>query len=1172
MNKQKQQISTAPQPLQNKKLPIQTIPQNPSLIPQQQKNLNPAPTAKPIPQPIVKPVSSPPKPQLPSPPKQQPALPPLKQPVLSLPKQQHPSPPKQQQSPPKQQISPKQQPIISPPKQHPSPPKQQPQNIKIITKDHVSPQLGGYKPYGGVTLIKNPINNINRINSINSVNNVNVNSINNVNVNSVNSFSNSTNNNNTNNIKSNVLNFKNNSLLTKPPDHSINNNNVNNNSNNGNNINDNDSNIDNNRITYNSILQEIDIEDFDISTSQFVCGISQDIKKEIGDSKNDEEITEKDLEEAVAHSQSFLDELNYNLRLTSKKQQDLEESFNNPQYSEFKSTSLATHTTKTTSNDSPINTKTTDTKSYVNNTKKIIHYTLPTIDKNLVSNDITECCEKIFKLPKTVGDIYKRKGLRNLYDWQKECLSSDDLLLGKNLVYSLPTSGGKTMVAEIILFRNLLIRKKKSLFIFPFVSIVTERVQAMSEFASALSFQVEGYFGCNGTMPVVPGPRMLISTIEKANIIVNQLIEDGSLLDIGCVVVDELHMIGDGDRGELLEILISKLLFMSKGEIQIVGMSATIPNIQNLKNWIRGGVYEGNFRPVPLTEYIKIGNNLYDKDNNLVKTLESPNDKESHTLELISEIIPKHSVLVFCPSKAMTFNLATSLATKFPENILQDKRDQRETLIQLLKSSNGSKIDEELKKMILAGVAYHNSDLTNDEREVIEKGFKERSLLVLCATSTLSTGVNLPARRVILRSPTMGRDLIGNRVYRQMVGRAGRAGIDDFGESILMCEPHQAEKCKKLLNSPLDPLISCIKSAQSFQKIVLDSICSGIGDSRFSILHFLSFTYYITHIKPPKGMKPYEYMEGLVKTGIETLLKEGYIQEIKFDENKKMYKNATLDLNNRPTEDSIRYEATGFGFACFRSCLNIKESKLVHAELQKAYQGSVVISEPLHMCYITTPFFNIPEVTDWNHYINLFREILKKPSKARVANVIGISEEYMIQRLNGFEATEFKEELKYKRFYIAMVLYDLVHEQQLYMAANKFKLHRGSVQTLMQQAGSFSWMVSLFCKKLGWIELEHLVNLYTQRLDKGVKSEIIPLVEINGVKQARARALWNAGFKTVKSIAVCPPDELARKVNLGKFGEGQARNIIREAGKLLEKKAEEFRAKAKEFELISNPN
>lgn len=133
----------------------------------------------------------------------------------------------------------------------------------------------------------------------------------------------------------------------------------------------------------------------------------------------------------------------------------------------------------------------------------------------------------------------------------------------------------------------------------------------------------------------------MVCTFEKANRLVSQLIEQDRLHEVGICVVDELHMLADGERGASLELLITKLLYVSKatkedvttcsqrallsqlrrrkdqatespgggsaaiGTIQIVGMSATLSNTHVLANWLGAALYQTDFRPVELSHWIK---------------------------------------------------------------------------------------------------------------------------------------------------------------------------------------------------------------------------------------------------------------------------------------------------------------------------------------------------------------------------------------------------------------------------------------------------------------------------------------------------------------------------------------------------------------------------------------
>ena len=112
-----------------------------------------------------------------------------------------------------------------------------------------------------------------------------------------------------------------------------------------------------------------------------------------------------------------------------------------------------------------------------------------------------------------------------------------------------------------MLLQALLLRQKTALLILPYVSLVEEKMEGLELFGTALGFRVDGYYGVSGRFPVPKGPGLLVCTIEKGNSVLNHLAEEGRLNELGTVVIDELHMLGDGPRGVSVEVLVSKLLF-----------------------------------------------------------------------------------------------------------------------------------------------------------------------------------------------------------------------------------------------------------------------------------------------------------------------------------------------------------------------------------------------------------------------------------------------------------------------------------------------------------------------------------------------------------------------------------------------------------------------------------
>lgn len=221
-------------------------------------------------------------------------------------------------------------------------------------------------------------------------------------------------------------------------------------------------------------------------------------------------------------------------------------------------------------------------------------------------------------------------------------------------------------------------------------------------------------------------------------------------------------------------------------------MSATLPNLKSLADWLQANLYYTDFRPVPLKEKLKCGTVFFDKHLHKVSELtvmpsEAPDDSENICQLCVETIANGHSVLIFCPTKVWCENLADKISLFFRINGCSKSAETEGThgwvlrrqlnlkkiseVIEHLKMCPAG-LDKDLHKTIAYGVAFHHAGLTLDERDIIEGSFRQGSIRVLCATSTLSSGVNLPARRVIIRSPMSFGGLMDILTYRQMIGNS----------------------------------------------------------------------------------------------------------------------------------------------------------------------------------------------------------------------------------------------------------------------------------------------------------------------------------------------------------------------------------------------------------------
>ncbi|KAL8143865.1 hypothetical protein V2J09_016897 [Rumex salicifolius] len=759
-------------------------------------------------------------------------------------------------------------------------------------------------------------------------------------------------------------------------------------------------------------------------------------------------------------------------------------------------------------------------------------------------------------VPPEVCHVYRKKGLSKLYPWQVNCLQVVGVLQRRNLVYCASTSAGKSFVAEILMLRMVITLGKMAILVLPYVSICAEKAEHLEVLLEPLGKHVRSYYGSQGGATLPKDTSVAVCTIEKANSLFNRLLEEDRLSEVGIIVIDELHMVADPHRGYLLELLLTKLRYAagegniqsSSGEssgtsssksdsargMQIVGMSATMPNVAAVAEWLHAALYQTEFRPVPLEEYIKVGSSIYNKNMEIVKTMSKIADlggkDPDHIVELCNEIVQEgNSVLVFCSSRKgceSTARHVSKYLKKFSAKVQDEQSDFVDVsaaIDSLRRSPVG--LDPTLEETLPFGVAYHHAGLTVEEREIVETCYRKGLIRVLTATSTLAAGVNLPARRVIFRQPKIGRDFIDGTRYRQMAGRAGRTGIDDKGESVLICRPEEVKRVKGLLNDSCPPLQSCLSEDKNgMTHAIMEVVACGIVQTANDIHRYVRCTLL-------NSTKPFQ---DVVKSAQDSLK---WLCHKKF-----------LEWN----EETKLYSATPLGCASFGSSLSPEESLVVMDDLSRAREGFILASD-LHIVYLVTPI-NVGIEPDWKLFYERFMEL--SAIDQTVGNRVGVLEPFLMRMAHGAPLrpadrsrdvpmglhgridslvltnnnmlSQEKSLRVCKRFYVALILSQLVQEVPVAEVCDAFKVARGMVQALQENAGRFASMVASFCERLGWHDLEGLVSKFQNRVSFGVRAEIVELTTIPYVKGSRARALYKAGLRTPQAIAEVSVKEIAK--------------------------------------------
>ncbi|PIN15386.1 DNA-directed DNA polymerase [Handroanthus impetiginosus] len=622
-------------------------------------------------------------------------------------------------------------------------------------------------------------------------------------------------------------------------------------------------------------------------------------------------------------------------------------------------------------------------------------------------------------------------------------------------------------------------------------------------------------------------------------------------------------------------------------------MSATLPNVAAIADWLQAALYETNFRPVPLEEYIKVGCTIYNKEMKIVRTIPKVSDlggkDPDHIVELCNEVVQEgHSVLIFCSSRKGCESTARHIAKYLKRFSLSPRSDQGESFdtafaIDSLQRSPAG-LDPVLEETLPCGVAYHHAGLTVEERETVEMCYRKGLVRVLTATSTLAAGVNLPARRVIFRQPRIGRDFIDGTRYRQMAGRAGRTGIDTKGESVLICKPEETKKILALLNDSCPPLYSCLSEDRNgMTHAILEVVAGGIVQTAKDIHRYVRCTLL-------NSTKPFEDVVKSAQDSLRWLCHKKFLEW---------------------SEETKLYTTTPLGRASFGSSLCPKESLIVLDDLIRAREGFVLASD-LHLVYLVTPI-NVDVEPDWELYYKRFMQLSSLDQS--VGNRVGVQEAFLMRMAHGApprtlhrlrdnaKGFQGKHDHRFgmsthgvlsddqmlrvcKRFYVALILSRLVQEVPVGEVCEGFKVARGMVQALQENAGRFASMVSVFCERLGWDDLESLVAKFQSRVSFGVRAEIVELTAIPYVKGSRARALYKAGLRTPQAIAEASISEIVKALfdssswsayasNLDQFSimfmegtaqkklhVGVAKKIKNAARKIVLEKAEEARVAA----------
>jgi len=669
-------------------------------------------------------------------------------------------------------------------------------------------------------------------------------------------------------------------------------------------------------------------------------------------------------------------------------------------------------------------------------------------------------------IPQRFRDLFKSEGIRELYPPQNLLVESK-AMAGRNTVLSTPTASGKTFAAELLMARKLS-EGKKIVYIVPLKALAYEKYLEFKKYEKlGLNVKIEMGDLDSKRYGRSPDFDVLVSTAEKCDSILRS--RPKWFMNTGMLVLDEVHLIAS-DRGPVYEILAAKFRKMFSG-IQILALSATVGNPQELSGWLDAELISSEWRPVKLTEKVAVGA-----------------DKNQKLVELVREsLVDGGQTLVFVSSRKSAESVARRLGSALSLDCGVELRDLGEKILNTLSTPT-----EQCKRLSACannGVVFHHAGVTTRQRTLIEDAFRDGLIRVIAATPTLAAGVNLPSRTVIVRDLTRysgsGMKNIPVLEYKQQVGRAGRPKYDRVGlaYSIARSESEADSVFERYVNGEIESIYSVLGVEPVLRFHVLASIASSFTRTHDSLTEFFQSTFF-------------GFQYGV--EGFSSLL-ERVLDKLEIWEFINKGVNGLLlptDLGRRVSELYIDPK-TAFNY------INLmQKAEDVDSFPSLGFLEMLCDSAEMPLLFVKRG----DEQILWNEAFEKSEQLLRELNGFDLD--YGFLERYRTARLLQLWVSEESEELIYEQFNIPPGI--------LYM--------RTSVaQWLAYSASEIARILELrrSADEMRKMEL---------RLRSGVKKELVPLIRIKGVGRVRARRLFDKGYQKPSDLRKAELKELASVV------------------------------------------
>ncbi len=667
---------------------------------------------------------------------------------------------------------------------------------------------------------------------------------------------------------------------------------------------------------------------------------------------------------------------------------------------------------------------------------------------------------------------YNKAGISDLYPPQAECVRKG-MFDKKNLLVAIPTASGKTLVAEMAMHHHIG-KSGKCLYIVPLKALASEKFDEFSRKDVRVGISTgdldrrDESLGKND---------IIVATSEK----VDSLIRNTApwIKDISLLVVDEVHLIDSPDRGATLEMVITKMRYRNP-DMQVIALSATIGNPGVLARWMDAELVTSEWRPVDLRQGVFYNGKI--RFHEVCRPVETVSKYDDLNL-CMDTITEGGQCLVFVSSRKNAEAFAKRAASAFKlEN--PELKELSERIKKMAETDN----DKLLAACIESGAAFHHAGLKREARAIIEGGFRKGHIRCISSTPTLAAGLNLPARRVIIRDYrrfTSGEGMvpIPVREYHQMAGRAGRPHLDPYGEAVLIAKDDQDVEAlfEWYIDAPAEDVYSQCGTETALCTHILSLIASGFVRSREEISAFMDRTFFLYQHKQSR------VIPRVIAQVIEFLLTTEMI-----------------------TENGAILSATEFGALISQLYIDPRGADAIVSGMCSAEDYSdigllqLICSTPdMYTLYVSNK--DIP-------YLDRF---------------LGDRGDELWLPLPADE-----EEAYYRGLKTTMLLQDWANELSDTMICERYSVGPGDIYSMVE---SVNWLLHATSRLAPMFSprFRNQVREFEYCMKYGVKRELLPLVKIRNIGRVRARRLFNSGITSPEDLHSAGKDRVAQILGKG---------------------------------------